>query len=65
VPTSFATLCANDVRTDIDAFLNVLGVADHVHVEDAVLVELVNDGFGWDPDSGDEEFGARIDNDID
>ena len=30
--TTLASLCADDVNTDIEALLDVLGVSDHVHV---------------------------------
>ena len=31
----------------------------------AGLVQLLNDGLGWDTNGGDEEFGTGIDDDID
>ena len=63
--TALTALGADQVGTDVEAFLDVLGVADHVHVEDAVLVQLVDDGFGRDADGGDEESGAGFDDDVD
>jgi hypothetical protein len=48
VSSSLTTLCANDIDAEIEAFLDVLGVADHVHVKDAGLVETVDDMLGWD-----------------
>lgn len=38
---------------------------DHVHVEYAGRVELVDDSLGWYTDGGDEELGARFDDDVD
>lgn len=38
---------------------------DHVHVKDAVLVKFVNDGFWWDANGGNEEFGTAFDDDVD
>jgi hypothetical protein len=39
----------------------VFRVADHVHVEDAGLVEAVDYWFWGHTDCGDEEFGAGVD----
>jgi len=38
VATAFTTLCAYQVDAEFEAFLDVLDVADHVHVENTVLV---------------------------
>jgi hypothetical protein len=38
VATTLATLRADDIGADVEALLDMLGVADHVHVEDAGLV---------------------------
>jgi hypothetical protein len=40
-------------------------VSDHVHVDDAGGVELVDDGLGGHADCGDEELGAGLDDDVD
>ena len=63
VAAAFAALGADYVDTDVEAFLDVFRVPDHVHVEDAGGVEAVDDGFGRDADGGDEEFGAGVDYD--
>lgn len=65
VASSFTALCANHVDAELEALLDVLGVADHVHVEDAGFVELVDDFFGGHADGGDEEAGAGVDGDLD
>ena len=65
VSTTLATLRADDVNTEVETLLDVLGVTDHVHVEDAVLVQLIDNGFGWDTDGGDKELSARVDDDVD
>ena len=36
--STLTSLCADDVNTDIEALLDVLGVSNHVHVENARLV---------------------------
>lgn len=65
VTTTLTTLGADDVDTDVNALLDVLDVANHVHVGDASLVELVDDGLGGDTDGRDEQLGAGLDNDVD
>lgn len=50
VTSTLTTLCANHVHAELEALLDVLGVADHVHVENAGLVELLDDVLGWDAD---------------
>lgn len=61
---TLSSLCADEVDTEIEALLDVLGVADHVHVENAVLVKLVNDSLGWDTDSGNEELSTGVDDNV-
>ena len=63
--TTFTSLCADDVYAAFKALRDVLWMANHVHVEDAVFVQLVDNILGRDTDSGDEEFGAGTDDDID
>ena len=65
VAAAFPALGADDVGAHVEAFGNVLGVSDHVHVEDAGGVEAADDMGGRDADGGDEEFGARVDDDGD
>jgi hypothetical protein len=55
VATSLASLSADDIDAEVEAFLNVLGVADHVHVEDAIGVELVDNSLRRHADGGNEE----------
>lgn len=64
VASSFTTLGADHVDAEVEALLDVLGVADHVHVEDAGFVELVDDLLGGHADGGDEEAGAGVDDDV-
>jgi len=65
VTTTLTTLCTDDVNAGLDALLDVLGVADHVHVGDAVGVKLIYDGLRGDADGGDEKFCTRLDDDVD
>ena len=64
VASSFATLSADHVDAELETLLDVLGVADHVHVEDAGLVQLIDNLLGWDADGGDEETGAGLDDNV-
>ena len=64
VATTLTTLGADDVDTELEALLDVLDVANHVHVHDAMLVELVDNGLGGDTDGGNEELGTRFDDDV-
>lgn len=61
---TFAALRTDHIRTDVKALLDVLGVADHVHIENACLVESVDDWFRGHTDGGDEEFGAGVDDNV-
>ena len=63
VAAALAALGADHVRADVEAFLYVFRVPDHVHVEDASFVEALNDVSGGDADGTDEELGARVDDD--
>lgn len=63
--TALATLRANEICTKSKALWYVLGMTDHVHVEDAVLVQTVDNSLGWDTDSRDEELSARVDDNRD
>ena len=65
VAAAFAALGADQVGADGEAFRDVFGVADHVHVEDAGVMQAGDDVGGRDADGGDEEFGARVDDDGD
>lgn len=65
VAAALAALRADDVDADVDALLDVLDVADHVHVEDARGVELVHDGLGGHADGGDEDLGLLLNDDVD
>lgn len=63
--TALATLSAYQICADVDGFLDVLGVADHVHVENSIGMELLDDSLGWDTDSADKEARSTLDDDID
>jgi hypothetical protein len=64
VATTLTSLGANEINSELEALLDVLGVADHVHVKDASLVELVNDGLGWDTDGRNEETSTRLNDNV-
>lgn len=60
--TTFSSLCADDISAYRQALGHVLGMADHVHVQDSMLVKTLHDRFGRNADSADEQFRARINN---
>jgi hypothetical protein len=62
MPTTFSSLCADDISAYRQALGHVLGVADHVHVQDSMLVKTLHDRFGWNTNSTDEQFRAGINN---
>lgn len=65
VATTLTALGADDVGTDVQALLDVLGVADHVHVEDTSLVQSLDDGLGGHTDGANEQLSAGLDDDVD
>ena len=64
VATTLTTLSADDIGTKVKALLDVLGVSDHVHIEHAVLVQLLHDGAGRNTDSADKQSGAAFNDNI-
>lgn len=65
VAAALTALGADDVDADVEALLDVLDVANHVHVEDAGLVQLLDDVLGGHADGADEQLGAGLDDDVD
>lgn len=65
VTATLTTLGADDIHADIEGLLDVLGVADHVHAEDAGTVELLDDSLRGNTDGGNEELSTALDDDID
>lgn len=39
-------------------------MSNHVHIEDAILVQTIDDVLRWHTYSRDEEFGAGFDDDV-
>lgn len=64
VSTTFASLCANDVCTSIKRLLDMLRVANHVHVENTSGVQLLDDWLGRDSDSANEELCAALNDNV-
>lgn len=65
VSTSLTTLSTNDIDAEVQALLHMLWVSDHVHVENAGLMNTFDDMLRWHTNSRDEEFGSAVDDDID
>ena len=57
---AFATLCANHINAYVQALLDVLWMADHVHVQNTGLVKSFNHIFGRNAHSRHEKLGAAI-----
>lgn len=64
VATALTALGADDVDALRESLVDVLGVADHVHHEDAGLVQLLDRVLGGDTDGTDEELGTLVDDDV-
>lgn len=64
VTTTLTTLSADEINAEVEALLDVLGVANHVHVEDTSLVESVDNSLGWDTNGRHEEFGTALNDDF-
>lgn len=65
VTTTLTALSADNVDAELEALLDVLDVADHVHVQDTGLLQLLDDMSGGDTDGGDEQLGAGLDDNVD
>ena len=65
VTTTLTTLGADNIDTNVERLLDVLGVTDHVHGEDTGTVQPLDDGLGGNTDGRDKELGATLDNDVD
>lgn len=60
VTTTLTSLGANDICTGIKAFLNMLRVADHVHVEDTGGMQALNNMLWWNTNCRDKELGSAF-----
>ena len=60
VATTFAPLSTDNVGAHIEALLHMLGMTDHVHVQDACFMQPVDDMAWRNADGRDEEFGAGV-----
>lgn len=65
VTTTLTTLGTDDIDTNVEALLDVLGVTDHVHAEDTGTVKFLDDSLGGNTDGGDKELGIALDDDVD
>jgi hypothetical protein len=65
VSASFATLSADQINSDVKALLHMLWVSDHVHVENASLVQTLNNLFGRDAHGRDKKFSTTVNDDAD
>jgi len=59
VSSTLASLGADNVNTLSKGLGDMLGVANHIHDEDASIVKLVNDLLGRNTDSADEKLAGQ------
>ena len=62
VTTSLTALSANHIGANVEAFLDMLRVTDHVHVKDASFVEALHDGRWRDANGTDKKLGPGFNN---
>lgn len=65
VTTTFATLSADNINANVQAFLDVLRMTDHVHVQHARLVKFFHHCLGRNANGRDEKLRSALDNDVD
>lgn len=65
VSTGLGTLGTYDIRSHGAGFGDVFRMPDHVHVQDTVGVEFLDDVLRCDAHSGHEQFRAARDDDVD
>lgn len=63
--TSLRALCTYDIGSSSTSLDYVLRMASHIHIQDAICMELFHDMLGSHSDRGNEEFCLSLDNDID
>src|SRR4051812_45087236 len=64
VPTTLTTLCTDYISSHLEAFLNVLRVTDHIHVQNAGFVKFLDDRFRGHANRRDEKLGSGVDYDV-
>lgn len=62
--STLSSLGTDYVNANIKGFLDMFGVANHVHNRDTSSVKPVDDFFGGDTDSRDEEPCFLLNNDV-
>ena len=62
--STFAALGTDNIGTTVECLLYVFGMTDHVHVEDTMLVEFLNNMLWWDTDGRDKELSTRLNDNV-
>ena len=65
VASSLASLGADEIDTNFEGLFHMLGMANHVHNNDAGFVELIDCPLGRNADGGDKEGCFLLDDDFD
>jgi hypothetical protein len=65
MPTTLPPLRTYKVNARLERLLRVLRMPDHIHDQDSGSVKSIDDSFGRNADSRDEEFRAVADRYVD
>ena len=65
VTTGLTALGTKKINAHIHAFLDVLRVSNHIHIEKPVFMQLVDNRLGRDANGSNEKLSARFNDDID
>jgi len=65
VSATLTALRAHHVDTQLQSLDGMLGVSDHVHDQNAGVMQPVDDALGRDAHGGHKQLGARLDGDVD
>lgn len=65
VSTTLTSLSADDINAELKALLDVLGVSDHVHVQNTGLVQFLDNMLGGNTDGRNEQLGSARNCDVD
>lgn len=64
MPTCFSALRTDDVCASLTRLCHMLGMTDHVHIQDAILVEFVDDVLWSHTYGGHKQFSTSRNDDI-
>lgn len=62
--SGFSTLCANEISSGLASLVGMFRVANHVHVQDTIFMELLDDMLRRDANGRDKDFGLFGNDDV-